>query len=97
MRLDKFLKVSRIIKRRPVAKTVVDGGKAKINGKTAKAGTVVKTGDILELEYYDKYFKFEIVEVPEGNVPKEKSNDLIKVLDSCGIEVDLSSDKEILE
>lgn len=97
MRLDKFLKVSRIIKRRPVAKTVVDGGKAKINRKTAKAGTVVKTGDILELEYYDKYFKFEIVEVPEGNVPKEKSNDLIKVLDSRGIEVDLSSDKEILE
>lgn len=97
MRLDKFLKVSRIIKRRPVAKTVVDGGKAKINGKTAKAGTVVKTGDILELEYYGKYFKFEIVEVPEGNVPKEKSNDLIKVLDSRGIEVDLSSDKEILE
>ena len=97
MRLDKFLKVSRIIKRRPVAKTVVDGGKAKINGKTAKAGTVVKTGDILELEYYDKYFKFEIVEVPEGNVPKEKSNDLIKVFDSRGIEVDLSSDKEILE
>ena len=97
MRLDKFLKVSRIIKRRPVAKTVADGGKAKINGKTAKAGTVVKTGDILELEYYDKYFKFEIVEVPEGNVPKEKSNDLIKVLDSRGIEVDLSSDKEILE
>jgi len=97
MRLDKFLKVSRIIKRRPVAKTVVDGGKAKINGKVAKAGTVVKPGDILELEYYDKYFKFEIVEVPEGNVPKEKSNDLIKVLDSRGIEVDLSSDKEILE
>ena len=97
MRLDKFLKVSRIIKRRPVAKTVVDGGKAKLNGKTAKAGTVVKAGDVLELEYYDKYFKFEIVEVPEGNVPKEKSNDLIKVLDSCGIEVDLSSDKEILE
>ncbi len=97
MRLDKFLKVSRIIKRRPVAKIVVDGGKAKINGKTAKASTALKTGDILELEYYDKYFKFEILEVPEGNVPKEKSNDLVKVLDSRGMEVDLSSDKEILE
>lgn len=97
MRLDKFLKVSRIIKRRPVAKVVVDGGKAKLNGKTAKAGTVVKVGDVLELEYYDKYFKFEILEVPEGNVPKDKSNDLVKVLDSRGIVVDLSSDKEILE
>lgn len=97
MRLDKFLKVSRIIKRRPVAKVVVDGGKAKINGKIAKAGTVVKVGDVLELEYYDKYFKFEILEVPEGNVPKDKSNDLVKVLDSRGIVIDLSSDKEILE
>ena len=97
MRLDKFLKVSRIIKRRPVAKVVVDGGKAKLNGKTAKAGTVVKVGNVLELEYYDKYFKFEILEVPEGNVPKDKSNDLVKVLDSRGIVVDLSSDKEILE
>lgn len=97
MRLDKFLKVSRIIKRRPIAKIVVDGGKAKINGKTAKASTTLKTGDILELEYYDKYFKFEILEVPEGNVSKDKSNDLVKVLDSRGITVDLSSDKEILE
>ena len=97
MRLDKFLKVSRIIKRRSIAKIVVDGGKAKINGRTAKAGTTLKIGDILELEYYDKYFKFEILEVPEGNVPKDKSNDLIKVLDSCGITVDLSSEKEILE
>lgn len=97
MRLDKFLKVSRIIKRRPVAKIVVDGGKAKINGKVAKASTALKIGDILELEYYDKYFKFEILEVPEGNVPKDKSNDLVKVLDSRGIKVDLSSDREILE
>ncbi len=97
MRLDKFLKVSRIIKRRPIAKIVVDGGKAKINGKTAKASTGLKVGDILELEYYDKYFKFEILEVPEGNVSKDRSNDLVKVLDSCGIQVDLSSDKEILE
>ena len=97
MRLDKFLKVSRIIKRRPIAKIVVDGGKAKINGKVAKSSTSLKIGDILELEYYDKYFKFEILEVPEGNVPKDKSNDLVKILDSRGIKIDLSSDKEILE
>lgn len=97
MRLDKFLKVSRIIKRRPIAKIVVDGGKAKINGKAAKASTALKIGDILELEYYDKYFKFEILEVPEGNVPKDKSNDLVKILESGGIKIDLSSDKEILD
>lgn len=97
MRLDKFLKVSRIIKRRPIAKIVVDGKKAKINGKIAKASTAIKVGDILELEYYNKYFKFEILEVPDGNVSKERSNDLIKVLESSGIQVDLSSEKEILE
>lgn len=97
MRLDKFLKVSRIIKRRPIAKIVVDGGKAKLNGKTAKASTEVKIGDILELEYYNKYFKFEILEVPEGNVNKSKSSDLIKVLETKGIEIeiDLDSDEDL--
>lgn len=97
MRLDKFLKVSRIIKRRPIAKIVVDGKKVKINGKIAKAGTVVKINDILELEYYDKYFKFEILEVPTGNVSKDKSNDLVKILESGGLKIDLSSEKEILD
>ena len=72
MRLDKFLKVSRIIKRRPVAKIVVDGGKAKLNGKVAKASTEVKVGMELELEYYNKYFTFKILEVPEGNVARAK-------------------------
>ena len=61
MRIDKFLKVSRIIKRRPIAKIVVDGGKAKINGKVAKASTEIKVGNILELEYYDKYFNICII------------------------------------
>ncbi|MCI6151981.1 MULTISPECIES: RNA-binding S4 domain-containing protein [Fusobacterium] len=97
MRLDKFLKVSRIIKRRPIAKVVVDGGKAKINGKVAKPSTEVKVGDILEIEYYDKYFKFEILEVPTGNVSKDKSNDLVSVLESSGLKIDLSSEEEILE
>ncbi len=97
MRLDKFLKVSRIIKRRPIAKIVVDGGKAKLNGKVAKSSKEVKVGDILEIEYYTKYFKFEILEVPTGNVSKERSNDLVKVLESSGIKVDLSSEEEILD
>lgn len=97
MRVDKFLKVSRIIKRRPIAKMVVDGGKAKINGKVVKAGTEIKIGNILELEYYDKYFKVEILEVPVGNVPKGKTADLIKVLEVKGIEkeIDLESEEEL--
>lgn len=95
MRLDKFLKVSRIIKRRPIAKVVVDGEKAKLNGKVAKASTEVKVGQILELEYFNKYFKFEILEVPAGNVAKEKTSELIKVLDSRGIKIDLDSEEDI--
>jgi ribosomal 50S subunit-recycling heat shock protein len=79
LRLDKFLKVSRVIKRRPVAKTVIDNKKAKLNGKVAKSGTEVKTGDILELEYFNRYFKIEILDVPSGNVSKDKAQDLVKI------------------
>ncbi len=95
MRLDKFLKVSRIIKRRTVAKVVVDGGKAKLNGKVAKAGTEVKEGMELELEYYNKYFKFKILKVPLGNVSKEKTSELVELLDSGGIIVNLDSEEDI--
>lgn len=95
MRLDKFLKISRIIKRRPIAKLVVDGKKAKLNDKVAKSSSEVKVGQILELEYYDKYFKFEILEVPTGNVPKDKASDLIKVLESRGINFDPTSEEDI--
>lgn len=95
MRLDKFLKVSRIIKRRTIAKTVVDGGKAKLNGKVAKAGTEVKEGMELELEYYNKYFKFKVLRVPLGNVTKEKTSELIELLESRGVEIDLDSEEDI--
>lgn len=95
MRLDKFLKVSRIIKRRPIAKLVVDGGKAKLNGKVAKASTEVKVGMVLELEYYNRYFKFEILEVPEGNVSKNKTSELLKLLDSQGIVINLDGEEDI--
>lgn len=94
MRLDKFLKVSRIIKRRTVAKTVVDGGKAKLNGKVAKASTEVKVSQILEIEYFSKYFKFEILQVPLGNVSKDKTSDLVKLLETRGIEVKIDLDKD---
>ena len=94
MRLDKFVKVSRIIKRRTIAKVVVDGGKAKLDGKVAKASTEVKVSQILELEYYNKYFKFEILQVPSGNVTKDKTSELVKLLDSRGIEINIDLDKD---
>ena len=61
MRLDKYLKVSRLIKRRSVAKEVCDGGKVSVNGKTAKAGTEVKVGDVLEIGFGPRMLKVEVL------------------------------------
>ena len=94
MRLDKFLKVSRIIKRRPIAKLVVDGGKVKLDGKVVKAAAEVKVGQTLEIEYYNKYFKFEILQVPLGNVSKDKTSDLVKLLDTKGLDIEINLDKD---
>ena len=94
MRLDKFLKVSRIIKRRPIAKLVIDGGKVKLDGKVVKAAAEVKIGQILEIEYYNKYFKFEILQVPLGNVSKDKTSDLVKLLETKGLDIEINLDKD---
>lgn len=65
MRLDKFLKVSRVIKRRTVANEACDKGRVFINGKEAKASTEVKIGDIVEIKFGDKLIKFEILSINE--------------------------------
>lgn len=54
MRLDKYLKVSRIIKRRPIAKEIADQGRVKVNGNSAKSSTKVAVGDELEIEFGNK-------------------------------------------
>lgn len=81
MRLDKFLKVARIIKRRTVAKNVAENEKIKINGIVKKPSTEVKSGDIVELEYYDKVIKFKIITVPEKNVGKEMASELVEIIE----------------
>ena len=63
MRLDKFLKVSRVIKRRTVANEACDAGRVSINGRTAKASSEVKLGDIVEIVYGEKIIKFEITSI----------------------------------
>ena len=65
MRLDKFLKVSRIIKRRTVANEACDAGRVLINDKPAKASTNVKVGDILTIQFGNKETKVEILDVQE--------------------------------
>ncbi|MGN1326895.1 MAG: RNA-binding S4 domain-containing protein [Clostridia bacterium] len=64
MRLDKFLKVSRIIKRRTVANEAADGGRISVNGKIVKPSYEVKVNDIIEIKFGDKISKFKIINIP---------------------------------
>ena len=65
MRLDKFLKVSRLIKRRTIAKEICDAGKIMINGRTAKASSEVAVGDTLELHFANRTMQVKIAKVSE--------------------------------
>ena len=79
MRLDKFLKVSRLIKRRTIANEACDAGRVMINGKIAKAGSEVKAGDIIEIGFGSKAVKVEVLDVQES-VRKDEAKELIKYL-----------------
>jgi len=79
LRLDKYLKNSRIIKRRTIANEACDAGRVLVNGKTAKAAYEVKVGDVIEIRFGDKVTKFEVVKVIE-NPRKEEAQELYKAL-----------------
>ncbi len=66
MRLDKFLKVTKIIKRRTVANEAADNGRVKANGKVVKPSYEVKVGDIIEIQFGNNTSKFEIIKIPNG-------------------------------
>ncbi|MDU5105157.1 MULTISPECIES: RNA-binding S4 domain-containing protein [unclassified Clostridium] len=80
MRLDKYLKVSRIIKRRTVAKEVCEGDRVSINGKIAKPSTVVKEGDIIEIQFANRTLKARIVNIAE-HVRKENAKEMYEILE----------------
>ena len=65
MRLDKFLKVSRLIKRRTVANEACDAGRVTVNGKVAKASVNVKAGDIIEIQFGTRNVKVEVLQIQE--------------------------------
>ena len=79
MRLDKYLKVSRIIKRRTVANEACDAGRITVNGKAAKASYNVKEGDILEIQFGNKTVKAEILSVQE-TVKKDEAKEMFRYL-----------------
>lgn len=79
MRLDKYLKVSRLIKRRTVANEACDAGRVFINGKPAKASAAVKAGDVLEIQFGTRTVRAEILNVQE-TVKKEEAQELYRLL-----------------
>ena len=79
MRLDKYLKVSRIIKRRTVAKEACDGGRVSIGGRIAKPGTEVKEGDILEIRFGSRLGRYQVTEVREVT-RKNEAAEMYRVL-----------------
>ncbi len=79
MRLDKYLKISRLIKRRTVANDACDAGRVLINDKPAKASTNVKEGDILTIAFGNKDVKVEVLSIQE-TVRKEEAKEMFKYL-----------------
>lgn len=79
MRLDKYLKVSRLIKRRTVANEACDAGRVLVNGKTAKASLNVKVGDIIEIQFGTRSVKVEVTDIAQA-VRKEDAKEMYKEL-----------------
>lgn len=80
MRLDKFLKVSRLIKRRTVANSVSDLGRVLVNGNVAKPAKQLKVGDVITIEYANKNVTAKVLVIPEGNVPVQSASDLYELI-----------------
>ncbi len=79
MRLDKYLKVSRLIKRRTVANEACDSGRVMINDRVAKASTDVKAGDVIEISFGNKTVKVEVLDIRD-TTKKEEAKDMFRYL-----------------
>lgn len=80
MRLDKFLKVSRILKRRTVANAACDGGRVTVNGKTSKPSHTLKEGDIVEISLGSRKLKIEVLSLPQ-TTKKEDAQNMYRVIE----------------
>lgn len=85
MRLDKFLKVSRIIKRRPVAKEVADKGRIKVNGVLAKSSTDLKLNDHIEIQFGNKLLTVRVLEMKDST-KKEDALSMYEIISETRIE-----------
>ena len=80
MRLDKYLKVSRLIKRRTIAQEACDAGRVKVNDRVAKSSTKVKVGDIIEIEFGNKSVKVKVLDI-QDTTKKEEAKELFEYVD----------------
>ena len=80
MRIDKYLKVSRIIKRRTVANEACAAGRVSINGKTAKPGSAVSEGDVIEIHFGERRIRAEVLKISE-HVPKDAAAEMYRILE----------------
>ena len=87
MRLDKYLKVSRIIKRRPIAKEVTDKGRIKVNGILAKSSTDLKINDEIEIRFGNKILLVRVLEMKDST-KKEDSTKMYEIIKETRVEVD---------
>ena len=81
MRLDKFLKVSRLIKRRTVANEISDTGRVYVNGNIAKPAKTLKIGDIIKIEYANKNVVVKVLTIPTGNVSIQQASELYEIIE----------------
>jgi len=81
LRLDKFLKVSRLIKRRTVANEISDTGRVYVNGNIAKPAKTLKVGDIIKIEYANKNVVVKVLTIPTGNVSIQQASELYETIE----------------
>lgn len=81
MRLDQFLRYSRLVKRRPLAKSMADGGAVEIEGKTAKASSRVEIGDVLRLELENRTLRIRVLGEAKRNLSKKDAAGLFEILE----------------
>ena len=85
MRLDKYLKISRLIKRRPVATLMCSEGKITVDERAGKASTSVKEGQIIKIDFTKKILKVKVLEVPDKSASKAKSKELYELLEEIWV------------
>jgi ribosomal 50S subunit-recycling heat shock protein len=83
MRLDLFLKWSRLILRRTLAKETCDAGRARVNGGAARAGREMKAGDVVELDLPRRRLKFRIRAIPPRAPGKESAREMVEILEDA--------------